>query len=121
MPLLARDPGCGRLRAPRVGDPGGRGLDAVVRAAAALARRAQRGRQPRRRASRFAAISPTLADDQFVEVILWTLPRRSSVWLRRDLVRRVEKLGLPVTAIVPGKSRVSKEEELEIVGMAGLM
>ena len=43
------------------------------------------------------------------------------MWLRRDLIRRVERLGLPVTAIVPGKAKLSREEELEIVGMAGLM
>ena len=54
-------------------------------------------------------------------MIISTLPRRSSTWLRRDLVRRVERLGLPVTTIVPGKARLSKEEQAEIVGMAGMM
>ena len=54
-------------------------------------------------------------------MIISTLPRRTSTWLRRDLVRRVERLGLPVTAIVPGKGRISKEEQAEIIGMAGMM
>ncbi len=54
-------------------------------------------------------------------MIISTLPRRTSTWLRRDLVRRVERLGLPVTAIVPGKAQLSKEEQAEIVGMAGMM
>jgi hypothetical protein len=41
--------------------------------------------------------------------------------LRRDLVRRVARLGVPVTAIVPGKARLSKEDQAELVGMAGMM
>ncbi len=69
----------------------------------------------------FSAVQEAVADGDYDEVIISTLPRRTSTWLRRDLVRRVERLGLPVTAIVPGKAKLSKEEQAEIVGMAGMM
>ena len=69
----------------------------------------------------FLAVKEAVADGDYDEIIISTLPRRTSTWLRRDLVRRVERLGLPVTTIIPGKARLSKEEQAEIVGMAGMM
>ena len=69
----------------------------------------------------FTAVEQAVADGGYDEIIISTLSRKRSVWLRRDLIRRVERLGLPVTAIVPGKSKLSREDEMEIVGMAGLM
>ena len=106
------DPRRGRLRAPGRGRPGSGGLDARDRAAPAHEGRARSevdsrvgGPDP------FTAVKEALADGDYDEIIISTLPRRSSTWLRRDLVRRVERLGLPVTAIVPGKARLSKEEQ----------
>lgn len=47
----------------------------------------------------FEAVKSALQDPGFDEVIVSTLPKRVSEWLRRDLPSRVEKLGVPVTTI----------------------
>ena len=49
----------------------------------------------------FTSVRDTLRDGNFDEVIVSTLPRKSSRWLRRDLVRRIEGLGFPVTVVTP--------------------
>jgi len=53
----------------------------------------------------FEAIQSALKDPGFDEVIISTLPRRVSEWLRRDLPHRVEKLGLPVMTITQQEER----------------
>lgn len=63
-----------------------------------------------------AAVEAAVRDGGFEEIIVSTLPRKSSRWLRRDLIRRVERLGLPVTAIVPGARKRTKEEIIEDMG-----
>jgi hypothetical protein len=66
----------------------------------------------------FQSVQDAVTQGKFDEIIISTLPRRMSKWLRRDLIRRVEGLGLPVTAIVPAAGKLSGEEQLH-VGIGG--
>jgi hypothetical protein len=47
----------------------------------------------------FAAVRTALETSAFDEVIVSTLPRRVSHWLRLDLPARVERLGVPVAIV----------------------
>jgi hypothetical protein len=47
----------------------------------------------------FEAVKRVLDDGQYDDVVISTLEKRTSEWLRRDLPRRVERLGVPVTVI----------------------
>jgi hypothetical protein len=54
----------------------------------------------------FDAVRTALADGTYDRVIISTLPRRVSKWLRRDLPKRVEALGVPVDVVTaPGDER----------------
>ena len=66
----------------------------------------------------FESIARAPADGQLDDVVISTLPKRVSKWLRRDLIRRVEGLGLPVTAVVPTTAKLSREGQLEL-GIGG--
>jgi hypothetical protein len=57
-------------------------------------------------ANAFESVTRALEDGSFDDVIISTLPKRLSEWLRRDLPRQVEALGVPVTVITaPEASR----------------
>lgn len=54
----------------------------------------------------FESVKQALAQGAFDDVLISTLPRRRSEWLKSDLPRKVEGLGVPVSVITPpGPSR----------------
>jgi hypothetical protein len=51
----------------------------------------------------YAAVRRALSERRFDEVLVSTSPARGPKWLRRDLIRRIDGLGVPVTEVIPGR------------------
>jgi hypothetical protein len=49
----------------------------------------------------FQSIKTAVAGGTYDDILISTLPKRRSDWLRKDLPTRVEALGLPVNVITP--------------------
>jgi hypothetical protein len=71
----------------------------------------------------FASVAEAVSDGGFDEIIVSTLPQKMSKWLRRDLVRRIEGLGLPVTVVTPRATghglTDSKEFDAGVISLGG--
>ncbi len=70
----------------------------------------------------FIAVQAAVREHDFDEIIISTLPKRISKWLRSDLIHRVESLGLPVTTVVPRRAKVSVDDpDVQAIGLGGGM
>jgi hypothetical protein len=70
----------------------------------------------------FTAVQEAVRAHEFDEIIISTLPKATSKWLRRDLIHRVETLELPVSAVVPRRVKASIEDpDVQAIGLGGGM
>jgi hypothetical protein len=65
------------------------------------------------------SIRQALADGEYDEIIVSTLPKRFSRWLRQDLITQIERLGLPVTVITPRKQQPTSDDNMHDVARIG--
>jgi len=65
----------------------------------------------------FEAIRRAVDEGHYDEIVISTLPRRVSKWLRRDLPSRVRSLGLPVTVVTPDRERLQDKVTTGAGGM----
>lgn len=84
--------------------------DWTLECALSLLERAARGRVAALTSGQrdpFAAVRDVVASRVYDRIIVSTPPSRSARWLRRDLPRRVESLGVPIETIGPRRGTLS--------------
>ena len=68
----------------------------------------------------FDAVRKVVSEGDYDRIIISTLPRRVSTWLRRDLPKRVEALGVPVDVITP-PGRAERDPDAGPLGVQGFV
>jgi hypothetical protein len=66
-----------------------------------------------------ASVKEALAEGEYDEIIVSTLPRRFSRWIRHDLITQISHLGLPVTVVTPQKRKPSGDDRVHDVARLG--
>ena len=67
----------------------------------------------------FPSVQQAVAEGEFDEIIVSTLPRRFSRWLGRDLIKQIERLGLPVTVVTPRPAYRSGDDKMQDMARFG--
>jgi hypothetical protein len=66
----------------------------------------------------FESVKQALENGNYDDVLISTLPKRTSEWLRRDLPRRVQRLGVPVTVV---SQPTERGDDSGVIGVGGPM
>ena len=68
----------------------------------------------------FEAIRAAVEAGDYDAIVISTLPRKVSKWLRRDLPRRVEALGIPVVVVTPDQQKIAERVPVQWGGKGPL-
>jgi hypothetical protein len=66
-----------------------------------------------------ASVREAVAEGEYDEIIVSTLPRRFSRWIRQDLITQIEHLGLPVTVVTPRRRKPSSDDQAHDIARIG--